>query len=175
MECTSMTAAQAITAAWAAGVRVSIEGGDLMLQAEDAPPATVIDALARHKSEIVALLRPGRDGWTAEHWHSFFHRWTRIAKDIGGLSESEAKLSAFMCCITEWLNRHPARQATIRCLLCGESDRLGDPLLPFGTADRGHSWLHFVCWPEWHGHRRTEAAAALARMGIIEPEGSRAR
>jgi hypothetical protein len=164
-----MRAALAIKAAWAAGVSVRIEGGDLVLQAAAAPPAALIDALARHKSEVVALLRPDEDGWTAEHWQSFLHRWTNIAKDIGGLSESDATLSAFACCITEWLNRYPARQATGWCLLCGENDRVGDPLLPFGTSDRGHAWLHFVCWPEWHRHRRLEAAAALARIGIIDP------
>src|SRR5258708_38111430 len=169
MEGARMNAAQAINAAWAAGVKVQIDGVDLVLQAEAAPPAAVIDALAQHKSEVLALLRPGEDGWSAEDWHSFFHRWTRIAKNIGGLSGSEAKSSAFMCCITEWLNRHPARQGTGRCLLCGEGDRLGDPLLPFGTADGGRGWLHFGCWPVWRAHWPTEAGPPLRRSGSDEP------
>ena len=44
-------------------------------QAAAAPPAAVIDALARHKLEVVVMLRPGNDG-SAEDWHLFFHRWT---------------------------------------------------------------------------------------------------
>ena len=140
-----MSAAQAINAAWAAGVKVQIDGADLVLQADAAPPTAIIDALAQHKSEVLALLRPGKDGWSADDWHSFSHRWTKIAKDIGGLPLAQAEMSAFECCIIEWLNRNPAPQNPGHCLACGGRDRPGDPLLPFGTADSGHAWLHFVC------------------------------
>jgi hypothetical protein len=32
----------------------------------------VLDLLSRHKGEVVALLRPGRNGWSAEDWRAFF-------------------------------------------------------------------------------------------------------
>jgi len=35
--------------------------------------------LSRHKSGIVALLRPGRDGWSAEDWQVFFDERAGIA------------------------------------------------------------------------------------------------
>jgi hypothetical protein len=49
------------------------------------------------------MLRPGNDG-SAEDWHLFFHRWTRIAKDIGGLPHRGERLRVLH---HRWLNRHP--------------------------------------------------------------------
>jgi hypothetical protein len=53
-----MSAADAIMAARAAGVRLGIDGDDLVLEAPAPPPDTVLDLLSRHKPDIVALLRP---------------------------------------------------------------------------------------------------------------------
>lgn len=50
----------------AAGIGFAVDGEDLLLNAPSAPTADVLDALARHKAEIVVLLRPGPDGWSAE-------------------------------------------------------------------------------------------------------------
>ena len=55
-----MSAAEALKAARAAGIELGLDGDDLVLEAASAPPAAVLDALSRHKAEIVALLRPGR-------------------------------------------------------------------------------------------------------------------
>ena len=55
-----MSAVEALKAARAAGVELALDGDDLVLEAASAPPAAVLDALSRHKAEIVALLRPGR-------------------------------------------------------------------------------------------------------------------
>ena len=62
-----------------------------MLSAASAPPAAVLDALSRHKAEIVALLRPGRDGWSAEDWQVFFDERAGIAEFDGGLPRAEAE------------------------------------------------------------------------------------
>src|SRR5215207_1053380 len=53
-----MNAAAALKQARAAGVAIVPDGEDLMLTAPAPPPASVISALARHKSEALALLRP---------------------------------------------------------------------------------------------------------------------
>ena len=50
-----MSAAEAIMAARAAGVRLGIDGDDLVLEAPTPPPDTVLDPLSRYKAEIVAL------------------------------------------------------------------------------------------------------------------------
>jgi hypothetical protein len=49
----------------AAGVHLGIDGDDLVLEAASAPPTAVLDALSRHKAEIMALLRPAEDGGRA--------------------------------------------------------------------------------------------------------------
>src|ERR1700677_3308716 len=61
-----MSAAEAIIAARAAGVSLEIDGDDLVLEATAPPPDTVLDLLSRHKPDIVALLRPRRNGGRAE-------------------------------------------------------------------------------------------------------------
>jgi hypothetical protein len=63
-----MSVVGALTAARAAGVHLGIDGDDLVLEAASAPPAPVLESLSRHKAEIMVLLRPAEDGWTAEDW-----------------------------------------------------------------------------------------------------------
>jgi len=69
-----MSAAQALKAAQAAGVRLGTDGDALTLEASAAPPPDVLDLLARHKSGVVALLRPANDGWSGEDWLAFYDK-----------------------------------------------------------------------------------------------------
>jgi hypothetical protein len=63
-----MSVAQAVKAARAAGIELALDGDDLALSAASAPPAAVLDALLRHKAEIVALLRArGVVEWLDQH------------------------------------------------------------------------------------------------------------
>jgi hypothetical protein len=80
-----MNAADALKTARAAGVEVILDGDDLALNAASAPPATVLDALSRHKAEIAALLEPSRDGWSVEDWQVFFDERASIVEFDGGL------------------------------------------------------------------------------------------
>jgi len=57
-----MTARQALLAAQGAGVRIALDGCDLVLEAAAEPPADVIALLARHKAAVVALLRETSPG-----------------------------------------------------------------------------------------------------------------
>ena len=143
-----------------------LDGDDLVLEAFSPPPETVLDALSRNKAGIVALLRPGGDGWLTEDWQVNFDEWAGIAEFDGVLPRLEAEAQAFACCVSEWMNRHPATSSPERCLACGGGNRFGDLLLPHGTATHGHTWLHSSCWPDWHGTRKAEAIDALEAMGI---------
>ena len=67
-----MSAVEALKAARAAGIQLGIDGDDLVLEASVPPPPAVIDLLSRHKAEVVALLRPAENGWSAEDWQVFF-------------------------------------------------------------------------------------------------------
>ncbi len=51
-----MSAAEALKAARAAGVKVGVDGDDLVLEASAPPPEAILDLLSQHKPSIVALL-----------------------------------------------------------------------------------------------------------------------
>ena len=46
------------------------------------------------------------------------------------------------------------------------SEHLHDKLLPFGTDETGHVWLHSRRWHDWHESRKAEAVATLSAFGI---------
>lgn len=161
-----MSAVQAPKAARDAGVRISVDGDALTLDADAAPPPAVLERLALHKAGVIALLRTGRDGWSGEDWRAFLDERAAIAEFDGGLPRSSAEARAFACCAAEWLNRNPVRSPPGRCLGCGASDYAHDKLLPFGAEPAGHAWLHSRCWEGWHASRKAEAVAALSTFGI---------
>ena len=58
-----------------------------MLEAASEPPAAVLESLSRHKAEIIAMLRPGRDGWSAEDRQAYFEEsagisWASISEQL---------------------------------------------------------------------------------------------
>jgi hypothetical protein len=165
-----MSAVDALKAARAAGVELAIDGDDLALKAASAPPAAVLDALSRHKAQIVALLRPAEDGWSAEDWQVFFDERAGIIDD-GGLPRAEAEAQAFACCVVEWLNRNPERSPAGCCLGCGDREYAHDPLLPYGVEPAGHVWPHSRCGPPGTRPRKAKAVSALAALGISAPVG----
>jgi hypothetical protein len=164
-----MSAAQALKAARAAGVRLGIDGKDLTLEADAAPPPSVIDLLTCHRADVIALLHTERDGWSGEDWGTFFDERAGIAEFDGGLPHEQAEARAYACCVDEWLNRNPVRSSPYSCLRCGEAEQGPDPLLPFGAGTTGHAWLHSHCWSAWYAARQAEAVAALEAMGIATP------
>jgi hypothetical protein len=165
-----MSAVVALRVARAAGVELALDGNDLSLKAASEPPATVLDALQRHKTEIVAMLRSERDGWSAEDWRLFFEERSAIAEFDGGLPRAEAEAQAFDCCIVTWLDRNPAPSAPGRCAWCGRSESHA-PVVPFGTEPGTHTWLHRECWSAWRKMRPLQARKALTRMGIGDLSG----
>lgn len=161
-----MNPAKVLKAARAAGVEFRLDGEDLVLEAAVAPPPTIVDLLSHHKPVIVALLRIGPSGWSGEDWQIFFDERAGVAEFDGGLPRPEAEARAFAMCVAEWLNRNPVGSPPGRCLACGDGDHPHDGLLPFGTEQTGHVWLHSRCWPAWYAGREAEAVTALAAMGI---------
>ena len=137
-----MSTADASKSAGATGIELRFDGDDFALSAAAAPHAAVLDALSQHKSGIVALLRPGRDGWSAEDWQAYFDERAGVAEFAGGLSRAEAEAHALDG--------------------CGEVEQPHDPLQPFGLKQTGCVWLHLSCWPAWHANRSADAVAALS-------------
>jgi hypothetical protein len=165
-----MSPAQALQLARSAGIKVKIDGEDLLLEALAPPTAAVLDLLSHHKTGILRMLRPAVDGWSAENWQIFFQERVGILEFDGALPRPQAEQRAFACCIAEWLNRNPVGSMPGCCLGCGGVNRQGDPLLPFGTETSGHAWLHGACWSAWHRARRSEAEMALRALGVSAPK-----
>ncbi|MCA1382691.1 MULTISPECIES: hypothetical protein [unclassified Bradyrhizobium] len=159
-----MSAAEALKAAVAAGIRLVLDGEDLLLTAAEAPPDEVLSALSRHKPEIVTLLRSTDDRWSEVDWLAFFDERAGIAEFDGGMERQDAEARALECCVVEWLNCNPVCSPPGRCLHCGGGEAVLDELVPFGTEPSGHVWLHSRCWVAWHGNRKAMAAAVLSAI-----------
>jgi hypothetical protein len=165
-----MSAAEALAQARAAGIQVGIDCDDLTLEASTPPLAEVLDLLARHKADIVTLLRPGNDGWSGEDWWEFFEERVGIAEFDGGLPRDQAEARAFSCCVGEWQHRNPARSPSGRCDHCGQSNGMLLPYLTgYSVKDPGHTWLHQDCSWAWHQAHRAKAVSALVAIGISVP------
>ena len=163
-----MKALQIIDAARAVGVTLSIDGDSLLLRSGSPPPQEVLDALTRHKGEVIDLLRSVRSGWSAQEWQAFFKDRAAAAFD-GGLPRQEAETRAFGACVVEWLNGNSVRSASDRCRWCGGPEQEGNVLLPFGTERTGHVWMHSPCWQPWRERRQAQAVDFFQALGITVP------
>jgi hypothetical protein len=55
-----MSARQIIDTAEAGGIRIVVDGSDLVLEADGDIPGAIVANLKRHKADILSLLRPDR-------------------------------------------------------------------------------------------------------------------
>tara|TARA_R110000868_G_scaffold43803_8_gene147002 strand:- start:19944 stop:20474 length:531 start_codon:yes stop_codon:yes gene_type:complete len=150
----------------AAGVQILLDGEDLVLEASSPPPESVLDALSRNKVGIVTLLRLANDGWSSDDWQAFFDERAGIAEFDAGQTPEQAETTAFECCMVEWLDRHLFRTDPGRCAACGEPDRDGHTVVPYGAESHGHTWLHPACRGDWNRYRRQQARQFLEGAGI---------
>ena len=164
-----MSAAKALSLAQENGIRLSVAGADLILEAEQEPEHSVLESIRRNKTEIVALLCADHDSWTALDWKVFYDERAAIAEFDGRQSREQANAMAFESCVVEWLNRHPVRTDPCCCAACGEPDREEHIVVPYGTESHGHTWLYPECWKEWHRERQAHARQVLAAMGLPVP------
>jgi hypothetical protein len=169
-----MSAFKALDAARAAGIEVRLDGKDLEWSAVGEPAPDIINMLRRHKRSIVSLLqdrllalRQPIQPWDPVDWRAFFDERAAIAEFDGGLPRAEAEARAFDCCVAEWLIRNPIESSSDRCLECGKSARIDEPLLAIGVLGAGRAWLHRECVAAWHSARVVAAVAALKALGII--------
>src|SRR5689334_3639999 len=168
-----MTAVEALRMAHAAGVELSVDQDDLVLDAPSEPPSAVLDMLRQHKRGVVELLRRELRvrycSWSAEDWQLFFDERAGIAEFDDGLSRAEAEVTAFTHCVVEWLNHNPMYSPPGHCFGCGGCESSHNPLLPVGIGSAGQVWLHSGCCSAWYAGRKAEAVDALAGMRIIAP------
>ena len=100
-------------------------------------------------------------------WRDFYIQRAANMERDGEMSRAEAEARAYECSIVAWLNHcHPTTPPD-RCAHCGVGDRCDAVILPFGTDDHGHAWIHDKCWSEWSESRRRAAIAALEAAGVL--------
>jgi hypothetical protein len=81
-----MSAFDALRAAHAAGITLTLDGDSILLEAGAEPPQMLLEALASHKLAILTLLKPGADGWCASDWAAYFE-CRRLAASRRGVHE----------------------------------------------------------------------------------------
>ena len=172
-----MSAGEALRLAWENGIRVSVTGSDLLLDADQEPAPAVLETLRCYKAEIVDLLAADIDFWTAEDWlpedwRAFFDERAGIAEFDGGQSREYAEAMALESCIVQWLNQNPEHSDPGRCAWCEKPDRDGRSIVPIGTEPQDQTWLHRECSNDWHQDRRQRAQEVLVVMGLGAPNQS---
>ena len=113
-----MSAFEALRLAHENGVRLSVSGTQLTLDADLEPPAHVLEALRQNKAGIVQLLSEPDTNWTVEDWQVFFDERAGFAEFDGGLTRAAAEALAYQDCITEWLNCHLEQSNPDSCAWC---------------------------------------------------------
>jgi hypothetical protein len=78
-----VSAVEALNAARAVGIELTIDGDDLVLEASASPPNAVLDLLSRHKTDVVALLRRQKRGNAFEQVQPF-HATARVYTAANG-------------------------------------------------------------------------------------------
>lgn len=158
------TARKLIEELSSSGVILAREGDNLVL---DGPEALITEVLVESvralKSEILQTLGScGSLGWRAH-----FSERVGNAEFEHGLSRAEAEARAFECCVVEWLNHNLEPSDPGCCAWCGNPDKSGHAVLPFGTGS--HTWLHPGCWSFWSEKRRGMAEKSLCAAGLTKP------
>ncbi len=88
-------AAATVTAAVAAGVRMKLDGGRLVLSTTKRPDDLLVEEIRSKTPEIVDYLR-GLASWTEDDWHALFNERAGIIEFDGGQSRAEAEAQAKM-------------------------------------------------------------------------------
>ena len=96
-----MSANNTLKAACALGIVVQADGDDLVLAAAAVPGAAILDDLKRHKSEIIAILRPTDRGPSAEDWLALFDERAGVLEFDAGYSRELAELQAIGSCVLD--------------------------------------------------------------------------
>jgi hypothetical protein len=149
-----VTVDEALALAQSYGVKVTVDGNDLALEADIVPPADVIAALKATKPAIVGELR------------------LRQALERQRREEVERRE------ITRWINNHFSSSPPGRCIHCDGGPPGNDRfVLIFVGSDRAD--VHAACHQTWLVERQAEARKALglaadSAAGIAAPPSSTA-
>lgn len=126
-----MTAVEALRAAQAAGVDITLHGDRLRLEAPSPPPQFVLDALRRNKAEIVTLLRRNSDCWASEGRQLSLDEQAGMAESSAGLPRLKDEMLAYSCCLFKLPNHNSLPGPHRDRPDCPTNHQAHDPLPPF--------------------------------------------
>jgi hypothetical protein len=161
-----MSVIQALKTAREAGIELAVEGDELVWEADEEPGEAILDLLSRNKADLIEVLRPSAQGWSAMDWQSFFDERAGIAEHDGGFPRLDAEMSAFDDCVDQWLTMHPPHAKEPGCCLqCGLAI-LNEKQSSIAVACAGGvtAPLHHRCAADWRNLRRWKARSALMRL-----------
>ena len=103
-------------------------------------------------------------------WRVCFETTIQTVMRIRELSRPAAEKAAYQNILVDFLNDSmPADCDPNICLWCRRVEEPGAVLVPLGVGRRT-AWLHREgCADQWRDHRRADAVAKLAAMGIVRP------
>ena len=154
----AVKALQIIDAARAVGVTLSIDGDSLLLRSGSPPPQEVLDALTRHKGEVINFLQSGSQWLDSRGLASASSRTGRqsLNSTAGFLDKRLRRALSGPASSSGSTATRSARRRTAAAW-CGGGEREDNVLLPFGIERAGHAWMHSRCWRPWHEHRQAQA------------------
>ena len=151
-----MSAIEVLYEAQTAGIRISVNGGDLVVEA---PPATSPELLGRighYKADIVALLRRGKDGWCAFDWNQLYRACVKFNEAEGPDNPDnpdEAKDNAHKFCADTWLDLNRPISPDCLSAYCGiaaqPNSDWASKALRIGWCWYGRGKSQQPCQPGW--------------------------
>jgi hypothetical protein len=162
-----MKADRALRAAYAAGVHIEVDDGDLVLEADTAPPDEIVAALFSQKAAIIALLETQRGNPNIDVL--LFPEKAGFTEKRRSPHQETKDIDAYERAIITWLNENPIVNQPDRCAWCFRPELPDHAVVPFGIRTSGHVWLHGECWEPWQQHRRLMAARALENKDRTDP------
>lgn len=184
----AVSAADVLSTAQAAGIRIHLDGEDLVLQAPAPPPPALLDVLSAYKAEIVAVLRAklpskpadqaddlmcARDAYQSpaitepRRWRDRYMERSAHHESGGSRPRAEAERLAWAEMQNRW---HMERGECLPRDICVGCRRPIGPAAALDLVDGNR--VHFSsddCLAR-HGERwRTAATLALRALGLRPP------
>jgi hypothetical protein len=174
-----MNTARLLEAARAAGLALVVEGGNIVIEADDDPPPELIAELRQHKAQLIAALgcssgspEPPETEWISEtadslRWHNLYAERTGHWFH-GGRRWHEAEALAWGELEDRWNLAYGQRVSSDLCAGCRRSIRT-EEVLDLMDGNRVHLADDYDCLLR-HGRRwRGAATQALIAMGLRPP------
>ena len=156
----------ALKAARAAGVRVRIDGDDLVLEAPRATAGRGARSPFSSQGRDLGAAPPGQRRLVGRGLAGLLRRAGRHRRVRWRVAAGRGRGTRLRLLRDRMAEPQSRASLPGRCLGCGGGEQPDDPLLPFGTETQRPCLAASRCWPAWCQAREAEAIAALTSMGI---------